>query len=93
MSGYSWNLEWTPRKKHITYSEEEEEEEEEGVVGFEGEPISALIELKNGRRKNKQLKDLLQCVEEGMYNSNNEEYAYQKEKLEEAIKSEESLAP
>ena len=38
-----------------------------------------------------QLKEQLQRAKEGMYNSDNEEFVYQKEKLEEVIKSKDSL--
>lgn len=38
------------------------------------------------------MKEQLHRVEEVLYNSDNEEFAYQKEKLEEVIKSKDSLA-
>lgn len=77
------------KKQSIVDSEEEEEEA--GIVDLEEELISALDELKKARKKNKQLKEELQRAEEGMYNSNNEEFSYEKEKLEEAIKRKYSL--
>jgi len=69
-----------------------EEEEEQGVVDLEGELISDLDELKKARRKNKKLKEQLQHTKEGMYKFDNEEFAYQKENLEETMKSKDSLS-
>jgi len=59
---------------------------------FEGEHISALDELKKARKKNRQLKGQLQHVEEGNCTLDDEEFVYQKEKLEESFKIKDILA-
>ena len=87
---YIWHLEKNLIKKIVIDSEKEEEEI--GMVDFEGELISDLDELKKVRKKNRKLKEQLQHAEDGMYNLDNEDFVYQKEKLEEAIKSKDNLA-
>lgn len=47
-------------------------------MDFEGELISVIDELNQARRKNKQLKERVNCAKEGIYNSDNEEFFYQK---------------
>lgn len=61
-------------------------EEEEGVVDLEGELIGALNELKKARKKNRKLKEQLFCVEDGMYNSDNEEFFIKEKKFERPLK-------
>ena len=77
------------KKQNIIDSEEDEEV---GVVDFEGELINALDELKKAKKNKRQLKKQLQRAKEVMHNSDNEEFVYQKEKIEEVIKSKDSLA-
>jgi len=55
-------------------------------VDLEGELISALDELKKAKEKNKQLKEQLFHVEEGMYNSKMRSLFIKDRKLKKPLK-------
>lgn len=48
--------------------------EKQGVVDLKSELLNALEELKKARKKNRQLKEHILRVEEGMHYSDNEYY-------------------